>query len=373
MKAFILVQILTCCICFAACNEGERKDRMFSLFNVVKFKNSACQSTSDTTLTGTCYTAEECTDNGGTADGNCAASFGVCCIVKIATCTGTVTQNCSYIENPGYPSAHTATGACSYGVTRCSSEICQIRLDFVVTEVDQPVAATGLCTTDILTLTPGATSLLGSSTPPALCGTLTGQHVYMDAGTANTAATVAFAITTATTQKWRIKVSQIECSSSWRAPNGCLQYFTGVTNTVKSFNFDGTAACTTGCNLRNQEYRACFRTEQGMCAIGFTETTLATGDSFLLNTNAAATALQTAANCANGFIRISTGLTANVNTGATASSEGVFCGGILSTIAAATTAGSVPSSVRPFELQVVVLADQNTVTGFSLDATQSPC
>ena len=49
----------------------------------------------------------------------------------------------------------------------------------------------------------------------------------------------------------------------FRAPPGCLQYFTGVRNTVKSFNWDGTTACSSGCFLREQAYRVCFRPEKG--------------------------------------------------------------------------------------------------------------
>ena len=53
----------------------------------------------------------------------------------------------------------------------------------------------------------------------------------------------------------------------YRAPNGCLQYFTGIRSTVKSFNFDGTAAHVTGGMLQTQDYNICFRTEKGMNVI----------------------------------------------------------------------------------------------------------
>ena len=43
--------------------------------------NSGCQAVSDTALQGICNTQQQCTDIGGSADGNCAAGFGVCCIV----------------------------------------------------------------------------------------------------------------------------------------------------------------------------------------------------------------------------------------------------------------------------------------------------
>ena len=51
---------------------------VFSVFQIVKFNNDACNAI-DGTL-GTCYTASECTANGGEERGNCASGFGVCCV-----------------------------------------------------------------------------------------------------------------------------------------------------------------------------------------------------------------------------------------------------------------------------------------------------
>ena len=51
----------------------------FSLFSVVSFQNDECNSTTTTGTSGTCYTSSECSGRGGTANGNCAAGFGVCC------------------------------------------------------------------------------------------------------------------------------------------------------------------------------------------------------------------------------------------------------------------------------------------------------
>ena len=51
-----------------------------SLFAVVQFKNSEC--TASNGLTGTCYSSTDCANNGGSTSGNCAAGFGVCCIVE---------------------------------------------------------------------------------------------------------------------------------------------------------------------------------------------------------------------------------------------------------------------------------------------------
>ena len=55
---------------------------MFSLFNVVTFPNEQCTGASTTSsgaVYGTCYSSTECTAKSGSADGNCASGFGVCC------------------------------------------------------------------------------------------------------------------------------------------------------------------------------------------------------------------------------------------------------------------------------------------------------
>jgi hypothetical protein len=50
----------------------------------------------------------------------CLCSFGVCCVFTLST-TGTVTQNCTYIQNPGYPSIYSSTSGVTYTVNKCSS------------------------------------------------------------------------------------------------------------------------------------------------------------------------------------------------------------------------------------------------------------
>ena len=44
-----------------------------------------------------------------------------------------------------------------------------------------------------------------------------------------------------------------------RAPSDCVQYFTGATGSVKSYNFQG------GQLLASQYYTNCIRTEKGYC------------------------------------------------------------------------------------------------------------
>ena len=46
-----------------------------------RFPNGVCVSSSQG-RNGTCYAAEECSNRGGTAGGNCAGGYGVCCVCE---------------------------------------------------------------------------------------------------------------------------------------------------------------------------------------------------------------------------------------------------------------------------------------------------
>ena len=57
---------------------------------------------------------------------------------------------------------------------------------------------------------------------------------------------------------------QISCSATWRPPAGCLQYFTGTSGLLSSYNYEG------GLHLASQLYSICVRPERGYCSIAFT-------------------------------------------------------------------------------------------------------
>eukprot|EP00095_Tigriopus_kingsejongensis_P004793 maker-scaffold77_size404793-snap-gene-3.33 protein:Tk04793 transcript:maker-scaffold77_size404793-snap-gene-3.33-mRNA-1 annotation:"hypothetical protein DAPPUDRAFT_311633" len=71
---------------------GARHKRVFSLFNVVTFKNGPCTSTTDSATKGTCLSNSDCVRQSGSTDGNCASGFGVCCVFAITGCNGDVKQ-----------------------------------------------------------------------------------------------------------------------------------------------------------------------------------------------------------------------------------------------------------------------------------------
>ena len=108
-----------------------RHGKLFSLFNIVTFKKSECNTGFG--VTGICMTLPECqVVADGVPSGSCASGFGVCCVTTKNSCGSTIDQNCTYLVNPGYPGVYEENGMWEYTVKRCSSDICFIRLDYEV-------------------------------------------------------------------------------------------------------------------------------------------------------------------------------------------------------------------------------------------------
>jgi len=355
---------------------GKRDPKQFSLFSIVTFKNAECSSASTSGLKGVCMTSSECNDK-GYSDGNCAASFGVCCIQRVSSCGGTVENNCTYIDNPSYPSTYTSTSSCSYTVKRCQDDICQIRLDFFKTILMQPQstgAVYGICSDTVLKITGGTSSGSIINKPPDLCGILTDQHVYIDSGRASTAATLAFTFGSAgsgTANVWRIKVSQIECWSATRAPPGCLQYFYGGTrHTVKSFGWDGTKTYSTGGSLAKMYYTTCFRPEKGMCGQYFAQSPVSSSlDAFELGNEGDDELSDYDEECEKGYIQIHS---------TWEEAKDLYCGGYLAEDSGEdedSRAGAVHAmTANAWSFQTMIESDvEEAYTGYSIDAQQTAC
>lgn len=260
---------------------GERNEKLFNVFTIVRFKNDPCAGSSN--RNGTCYTESECSNKGGTNAGSCAQGFGVCCVF-VQGCGASVAENCTYFE-----SSSVQSGQCSLEVCPCSSGICQMRLDFITFMITGPSTSTttigkttagvvtpgnGIeytqqtqCLTDTFTVTGPRT---GQNNPPTICGVNTMEHMYADmeedqcnqldfqlGGTEIDA-------TFPQNRQWNIKITQIECNSDLRAPQGCTQYFYGSNSQeVQSYNFDNG----NGLHLANQNQNVCVRRERGNCKI----------------------------------------------------------------------------------------------------------
>merc|ERR1719418_403861 len=75
-----------------------------------------------------------------------------------------------------------------------------------------------------------------------------------------------------TDRGFEIKATQIKCNDRNRAPAGCLQYHTGSTGRITTFNWpaQGTTAGSAEGHLQNQDYEVCVRQEEGACCIQYT-------------------------------------------------------------------------------------------------------
>lgn len=365
MPYFRLIELFLLCILFQGSfqENHERNGKVFSLFSIVTFPNAGCSSQSTTgskARNGTCFTSTECGEKGGTVSGNCAAGFGVCCLFIHTAGGSTVSQNCSYIQNPSYPSAYTATTALTYTIAKCASDVCTLRLDFETFTTSGPTGgsdATAAVDTFTITTTPAGQAL------PPISGENSGYHVYVELGKeAAATSTLTFnwgTLPTGGTRKWEIKVTQLECTSLSRPNEGCLQYYTGTTGRIETFNYN--QAGTAKQHLRNQNYNVCIRKAAGFSCVKYTPCSDA--DAFSISTHAAAkSTLGTA--CVSDYIEIANGKSC----GASGAGFGKVCGLIFNPACSGCTAAmSVGAAAcdcsTPLTLGVYTNAAAETIAG----------
>jgi len=339
----------------AALPASDEKQGKIGIFNVVRFPNDVCKGSGS--LNGTCYTKEECSNRKGTASGECANGFGVCCVISL-TCGGSSSDNCTNLVQAATTSP---TTDCQYKICPVSSSVNRIRLDlstFVIAGPGAVTAATittvdawGQCLTDTFSVTSSGKAA------PVICGTNSGQHMIVDSnGMDCITATFNFGGGT-TSRSYSIHVIQFEMSNKMGGPPGCLQYFTGTTGTISSFNWVSTASV----HLANQDYDVCIRRPKDKCAICYSETakfvTKTTKGTFGVGISGAAitTVTLTGTHCANDYVVIPNGVSKTSTTAttfattATVSTHGPSrrCGRLLETAST-----SVCSNVVPFRMGV---------------------
>ncbi|KAJ8982678.1 hypothetical protein NQ317_017668 [Molorchus minor] len=134
---------------------------ILSLFTYIQFNSQECMGA--TGEKGTCVTASECDQKGGTANGLCAGGYGTCCICNEATsltkyeklsllfsvsamvsCGSTIRENGTYFVNNGYPELYDGSASCQVTILKSNADICQYRyLRFIFETLVIPVHNTG--------------------------------------------------------------------------------------------------------------------------------------------------------------------------------------------------------------------------------------
>ena len=113
-------------------------------------------------------------DRSNTYDDFIFFRFGVCCLFIVSSQFETITQNCTYIQNPSYPSVYSDTASVTYTIKKCSASVCSVRLDFETFTTLGPTSTAessgGVCVDSFV-----VTGTSGLSTP-VICGKNTGQH-----------------------------------------------------------------------------------------------------------------------------------------------------------------------------------------------------
>ncbi|XP_023335615.1 uncharacterized protein LOC111706897 [Eurytemora carolleeae] len=245
-----------------------------SIFSVVQFPNTECPT--DTGVAGTCYTQYECDRRQGQSKGSCAGGFGVCCLFN-TPCNSETSENGTYFSSPAAISS-----VCSIMIRPRDEDICQVRLDLEELVLMDPDES-GNCRIDYLQLSGGISN---SGQMPTICGTNSGQHLIYTAIPSFPARLsivvdnqVAISGGAGLTRRWRIKISQFSCFSPALAPEGCLQYYTGISGNVSSFNWkltDNSMGVTSTVSnqgntlsnhMANLDYSVCIRRESGYCSI----------------------------------------------------------------------------------------------------------
>jgi len=296
---YAICLLMTLLLPFASCSDEDglsREEKLISTFQVVRFPNDGCKGSNS--RNGTCYTSQECSNKGGTSSGSCADGFGVCCTFLISTCGSSTSENLTSWKQP----TTVSSGSCSLDVSPVSDDICMLRLDFTTFVISGPNTHTAHsgrrrlggpdevhpdnyvlggvnwstgCLTDAFYVT-GASP---SSNPPVICGTVSGDHMYVeadidrgnklmfnfaDAGT--TTASITRGIGTLATRTWDMTISHIECSSLTLPPIGCTKYFWNAAGraTLNNYNWDSTEQISS-IHLGQQHERFCIRRERGKC------------------------------------------------------------------------------------------------------------
>jgi len=255
---------------------SAKAKKAIGIFNIVKFDNDVCDAGNN--MSGTCFTAEECSDRNGVASGSCAEGYGVCCVITL-TCGATTRANCTYLNQQMSNTPATdsdSSQSCTYNICPVNDGVRRIRLEMDTFVIEPPftpdltgaaVGSFGQGTSIGHCLGDSFVAASGVASSPVICGTNTGQHMVLDTdGSMCVTAIFNFRSGGAQQRNYRIHVVQFGEFNEMGGPMGCLQYYTGEMGTVNTFNWVGPVGATS-VHLANQHYNVCIRRRVAACRI----------------------------------------------------------------------------------------------------------
>ena len=122
------------------------------------------------------------------------------------------------MNNTYFTSGSSDTSPCKFSVCKCSTDICQIKLNFDTFEVDAPDTTTS--TADYIPktqclLTQFTAESEGSNSPNTICGKNSGYHMYLEAAS-DGCNSLEFTWTSTTSKTWKIHIMQVSCTAAWK-------------------------------------------------------------------------------------------------------------------------------------------------------------
>ena len=193
-------------------------------------------------------TKKACVSSGGISAGTCGV-LGSCCIYQ-GSCRSVINANESYFVSPSYPNSQIDRmdpPICIFTLQRDNLfqkwPVCQIRVDFDDFTLAPPFNGSCAGQTDSFVIS-GASNFNMSGLPETgVCGDMSGQHMYFSVDPDDTTRPLLLVINAANerifNRRWSIRIRQIPCRSPYRAPPGCLQYYTDTEGSIESFNYKG--------------------------------------------------------------------------------------------------------------------------------------
>ena len=151
---------------------------------------------------------------------------------------------------------------------------------------------------------------------------------------------VRLSVSVSLSQSICLTVCLSSCTAEWRPPTDCLQWFTGTTGFIPSYNYPS------GTHLANQDYSICIRAEQGYCSISYAQVST-TG--FQLSGQTPSSAAVVGSSCTEDYLLIMQGGSCPAPDSST---NDRFCGSLLAESTGATSATSVCTQKLPFMIGV---------------------
>jgi len=222
----------------------------------------------------------------------------------------------------------------------------------------------------------------GNAAPPVICGTNTGDHMYVNVETGSTCSDLVFSLSSSSTvqRSWAIKITQYSCDYINKAPEGCLQWFFGsTTGTIQSFNWANKQ------HLADQNQNICVRRESNTCQICYTQSS---DDDFQISGMADAMAVIACGYGADGmatdYDQLIIPAPSKLADGANIANDNGFCGALLGSAAGGDDA-TICSKRLPFMVRFVTdgfefanegkagVAAMDNHQGFSVDYKLNSC